>query len=182
VKKPDLPRPTGSAYVPAPAIDRDDLLLHTKDVWPLPARGHTSRRWALLTVLGERDLPLAKVVEPHHDAIAILTDLGAPPRESDDVWAVWAADPPFALLTAAPAGDGWTLTLGAYTRRAGFWWGAIGIAAIWFGLAHLGAVRSEFDSLALVLDAVARRADEDPETHHAERDQERLGAWGPTDG
>ena len=145
---------------------------------------------------------------------------------------------------------------GDYTSRPGFWWGAIGIAAIWLGgargvarpleasssrldahgLAHLGAVRAELDSAQLMLEAVARRADHDQlgtseverlalvvrdrvsavvdtviervgralgpgplafdddhasrvadlqvfvRQHHAERDQEQLGAWGRDDG
>lgn len=236
----------------ASPIHRDDVRPLVGDPWPLPAHGATRARWSALAALGERDLALAKVVEPHHDAIAILADLGGPLPSSDDIWAVWAAEPPFAVLTADRRDDTWTLTgrkafcsgatlasralvtartpdgprllavhvdsegithdpdapawagpgmsragtvtlafddvpaepvgaPGAYTDRPGFWWGAIGIAAIWLGgargvaatleraadrldahgLAHLGTVRAEIDSLELVLDAVARRADED---------------------
>lgn len=236
--------------MPASSIDRADLLGHTGIDWPPPARGYTAGHWRRLAVLGEQDLPLAKLVEPHHDAMAILADLGTAPADPDDIWAVWAAEPPFAVLEAHNDADGWTLTgrkafcsgadlvsralvtadvpngsrlfavrlpddgitidhdspawtgpgmarartvslafdevravpvgaPGAYTDRAGFWWGAIGIAAIWFGgargvarvledargrldahgLAHLGAVRAELESLALVLDAAARAAD-----------------------
>jgi alkylation response protein AidB-like acyl-CoA dehydrogenase len=239
----------------------DELEPHTRDAWPLPAQGRTAERWASLTALGESDLPLAKLVEPHHDAAAILVDLGGPPPASDAVWAVWAAEPPFAVLEAHESGGTWTLSgrkafcsgaevvthaivtartpdgsrlfavdlagpgiapaadaqawagpgmaraatltlafdavparpvgaAGDYTSRPGFWWGAIGIAAIWLGgargvaapleaasarldahgLAHLGAVRAELDSAQLMLDAVARRADHDqPDAADVER-------------
>jgi alkylation response protein AidB-like acyl-CoA dehydrogenase len=305
-------------------IRADDLRPHAADAWPLPAHGETATRWSALVALGERDLPLAKLVEPHHDAAAILADLGLPSPVPGDLWAVWASEPPFAVLTAHDSGSGWTLSgrkafcsgaelvthalvtartpdgsrlfaveladpgvsrdgasrswagpgmaraatltlsfdavtgtpvgsAGDYTSRPGFWWGAVGIAAIWLGgargvtrplegsvarldahgLAHLGAVRAELESAQLMLDAVARRADHDDldehdaerlalvvrdristvvdvvvervgralgpgplafdadhasrvadlqvfvRQHHAERDQERLGAWEP---
>lgn len=319
--------PTGTVFVSVHPIRTDDLRPHTTEAWPLPAHGETATRWSTLVALGERDLPLAKLVEPHHDAASILGDLGAPPPATGDVWAVWASEPPFAVLEAQDGGRGWsvsgrkafcsgaelashalvtartpegsrlfavdladrgvvvdhesrpwagpgmaraaTLTLafddvsavpvgaaGDYTTRSGFWWGAIGIAAIWLGgarsvarplegsvarldahgLAHLGAVRAELDSAQLMLDAVAHRADHDRldvleverlalvvrdrvssvvdlvidrvgralgpgplafdadhasrvadlqvfvRQHHAERDQERLGSWGRSDG
>lgn len=249
----------------ASTIDAGTLRAHTRAGWPLPARGRTAERWSHLAALGEQDLPLAKLVEPHHDAIAILTELGAPRApggESDELWAVWAAEPPFAVLEADQRADGWfltgrkafcsgatlvthalvtarthdgarlfaidvqaggitpdpeghawhgsgmaraaTVTLafdqvdavpvgapGAYTERPGFWWGAIGIAAVWFGgargvanvledarggldahgLAHLGAVRADLEGLALIFTAVARAADADD---LGTRDVERL--------
>lgn len=248
--------------MPAPPIERADLLVHTGADWPPPADGYTAQRWRRLAALGELDLNLAKLVEPHHDAMAILADLGTAPVDPDDVWAVWAAEPPFAVLTAENREDGWTLsgrkafcsgaelvsralvtartpdgsrlfaiqlpadgitidpdtprwvgagmarartvtlafdgvrtvpigTAGAYTDRSGFWWGAIGIAAIWcggaravartlehaqarldaHGRAHLGAVRAELESLALVLDAAGGIADGDD---HDRRRAERL--------
>ncbi len=240
----------------ASPIDADMLRIHTTRAWSLPAHGDTADRWSKLTALGQQDLPLAKLVEPHHDAIAILSEL-AGSREcavarSGEIWAVWAAEPPFAVLDAEQGEDGWflsgskafcsgaasvtqalvtartpdgsrlfaidlqtdgikpdpsghpwdgpgmsraaTVTLlfdqvfavpvgapGAYVERPGFWWGAIGIAAVWFGgaqgvaktleaarerldahgLAHLGAVRAELESLDLVFEAAARAADVD---------------------
>ena len=236
--------------MPASSLGRADLLVHTGVGWPPPAHGSTADRWRRLAALGEQDLPLAKLVEPHHDAVAILEDLSTAPADPDDIWAVWAAEPPFAVLEAENHADGWTLsghkafcsgaelvsralvtartpdgarlfsihlpadgitidhdgpawtgpgmaragtvTLafdrvcavpvgapGAYTDRAGFWWGAIGVAAVWFGgargvarvleeaqgrldahgLAHLGAVRADLESLGLTFDAAAGAAD-----------------------
>lgn len=229
-------------------ITRATLLPHLREPWPLPAQGQTGQRWGLIAALARQDLPLVKLVEPHHDAAAILADLGGPPIQPDEVWAVWAAEPPFAVLEARQRAEGWTLsgqkafcsgativthalvtaraahgsqlfaidlaqsglsidssappwvgpgmaradtrTLiladvpaspvggpGDYTDRPGFWWGAIGIAAAWFGgarsvcdqiearhldahgLAHLGATRADLDTMELALEAAARRAD-----------------------
>jgi alkylation response protein AidB-like acyl-CoA dehydrogenase len=231
-------------------LEVDDVLAECT-TWPLPGRGATGDRWERLTDLGRRDLALAKLVEPHHDAVAILDELGGAHVRTGELWAVWAAEPPFAVLEASQDDDGsWTVcgakafcsgadlvthalvtastpagprlfavpvqqdrvrverdapawagagmrrartvTLrfddvpaepvgepGAYTARPGFWLGAIGIAACWFGgaqrvaerleagaerldphgLAHLGAVRAEIEAFALAMGATADRAD-----------------------
>jgi alkylation response protein AidB-like acyl-CoA dehydrogenase len=228
--------------------------------WPLPGSGATVERWQRLAALGRRDLALAKVVEPHHDAVAIMAELGDDPPADGEVWAVWAAEPPFAVLSAAHGAGGWrvdgrtafcsgvgvvshalvtaqtpegsrlfaisldadgvrvdpdgpvwagrgmqraltqTLVLddvparpvgaaGDYTGRPGFWLGAIGIAACWFGgtqrvadtledtrdrlgphgLAHLGAVRAGIDTFELALQAAATAADAGLTMPRAER-------------
>ncbi len=71
---------------------------------------------------------------------------------------------------------------GQYLSRPGFWFGAVGVAACWYGgaravaaplyraagrgddhtLAHLGAVDAALAAAAATLEAVARRVDEDP--------------------
>ena len=203
------------------------------DVMPWWADGSVADQWACLEQWGREDLALAKVLEPHVDAIAITRDLAHPGPAPGEIWAVWAAEPPFAVLEARRDGDAWHLTgtkafcsgadlvghalvtarsedgpqlfavdvghpgighdetapqwvgagmhgagtttlafdgveaeavgpPGAYTDRAGFWVGAIGVAACWFGgalgvadtlersadrldahgAAHLGAVRA----------------------------------------
>jgi alkylation response protein AidB-like acyl-CoA dehydrogenase len=100
-----------------PPITTADVCAHTEEPWPLPGSGDTARRWRLLAALAADDLPLAKLVEPHHDAVAILHELGGRAPAPDEVWAVWAAEPPFAVLTATPVtaapGDepsGWRLS------------------------------------------------------------------------
>ena len=94
---------------PRPPLTSDDVRQHVARSWPLPGGGQTARRWSALADLAARDLPLVKLVEPHHDAAAILADLGAPAPGPDETWAVWAAEPPFAVLEATPHGDAWTL-------------------------------------------------------------------------
>lgn len=204
----------------------------------------------MLATIATTDLPLAKLVEPHHDAAAILADCGESVCGADEVWAVWAAEPPFAVVTASQSDGAWTLagtkafcsgaslvthalvtaetvdgsrlfaialgsegiaksmhgptwsgpgmiragtvsldfsevacrpvgTAGDYVDRAGFWLGAIGVAACWLGgargvartledrsarldphgRAHLGAVRSVLDTTDLAMDAAAGLVD-----------------------
>lgn len=96
---------------PSPlSVQRDDLEHHVAEAWPSPGAGDTRTRWNLLSALGRLDLPLAKVVEPHHDAVAILTELGGPQPPAGSIWAVWAAEPPFARLEASSHHDGWEVS------------------------------------------------------------------------
>ena len=169
----------------------------------LPGGGETSRRWELLATAGAHDLTVARVLEPHLDALAILDEAGEPP-EPGSTWGVWAAEGPgvrlearsdgpgrwvldgrkpwcslagsvtHALVTAwvdqdarglfavrladpgitveesawSPAGLARVVTTpvsmaaaaggpvgpsGWYLSRDGFWWGGIGVAAVWYG-------------------------------------------------
>ncbi|SAI21932.1 Uncharacterized proteins%2C LmbE homologs [Bordetella ansorpii] len=62
---------------------------------PMPASGRTLERWAVLAAVGERDLVLAKLLESHADALAILHELrGAACASPGQTWAVWCAEPP----------------------------------------------------------------------------------------
>ena len=79
---------------------------------PLPGSGRTAVTWQLLTTIAAEDLTVARVVEPHLDALAILD-------QADDAhltggvgtWGVFAAEGPGVALTAAQQDDGtWTLT------------------------------------------------------------------------
>ena len=72
---------------------------------PAPTDG-TWARWEWLAATGAQDLCLAKLVEPHADATSVLVDLGAEPPGPDDVWAVWAAEPPTAVLRLVDGPDG----------------------------------------------------------------------------
>ena len=206
------------------ARDRDDLAevaseakdLATSDVhtmlrWAvltgpdlaLPGGGATVSRWELLATVAAQDLTVARVLEPHLDALAILAEDGRPPDPASS-WGVWAAEGPGARLAArkdesngwlldgrkpwcslagsvthalvtawvekddrqlfaveladpgihleddawAPAGLARVITnpvamtavpgrpigpAGWYLSRDGFWWGGIGVAAIWYG-------------------------------------------------
>ncbi len=83
-------------------------LLETLRGAPAASTGALTR-WRWLAEVGGRDLALAKLVEPHLDATAILADLGAAAPGEDDAWAVWAAEPPGLHLVAGPTHDGWAL-------------------------------------------------------------------------
>jgi alkylation response protein AidB-like acyl-CoA dehydrogenase len=240
-------------------IEVADVRAHVGAPWPLPGDGDTWRRWQLLAAVAADDLSLAKLVEPHYDAVAILHELQGRPPAPAEVWGVWAAEPPFAVLTATHQEHGWrlsgskafcsgaslvthalvtasapdgprlfavdraadgiregagpvwagagmsragtsTLDLvdveaepvggpGEYVDRPGFWMGAIGIAACWWGgargvaaalerrapdvdphaSAHLGAVRSALDVAGLALEAAAARLDRRDDASPPER-------------
>lgn len=58
--------------------------------FPMPGEGCTRRRWSLLAAHGRRDLSLARLVEGHTDAVAILHEAGRKPV-SGAVYGVWAS-------------------------------------------------------------------------------------------
>lgn len=68
-------------------------------------------RWEVLASLGALDLSLARVLEPHLDALAILDEAGSGP-EPGSSWAVYAAEGPGSRLDATRTGESWRLTGG----------------------------------------------------------------------
>jgi hypothetical protein len=74
---------------------------------PIPGRGQTWRRWQLLAGIGAVDLTVARVLEAHTDALAILAEAGEP--EPAGTWGVFAAEAPGLRLEARPSGSGVTL-------------------------------------------------------------------------
>jgi|GEM_PF-2481973 len=79
--------------------------LRDEPALPLPGHGDTLQRWRMLARIGAHDLCLAKVLEAHHDAVAILAELGAPPAAEGRLMAVWAAHAPGSILTFDPGGS-----------------------------------------------------------------------------
>ncbi|OBA80187.1 acyl-CoA dehydrogenase [Mycobacterium sp. 1164966.3] len=73
---------------------------------PLPASGRTAERWQRLALLAEEDIVAARIAEAHVDAVAILDELGGKPPEPGQLWAVWAAESPDAILNATEVGGG----------------------------------------------------------------------------
>jgi alkylation response protein AidB-like acyl-CoA dehydrogenase len=67
---------------------------------PLPASGRTAERWQRLAQLAEEDIVAARIAEAHVDAVAILHELGGKPPELGQLWGVWSAESPEAVLTA----------------------------------------------------------------------------------
>lgn len=75
---------------------------------PLPGKGSTARLWNILATIAAADLTVARVVEPHLDASAILAQAGAPLKQG--VWGVFAAEAPGLTLTATQSNGGaWML-------------------------------------------------------------------------
>ena len=77
----------------------------------LPGSGATLRRWQQLAKLTEIDVVAGRLAEAHVDAVAILDELGAKPPASGELWAVWAAEDPNAVLNANTTGSGETDTV-----------------------------------------------------------------------
>ncbi|MFJ9346540.1 acyl-CoA dehydrogenase [Streptomyces sp. NPDC101237] len=77
--------------------------------FPVPGSGRTAVRLAALQTIAEEDLCLARLVEGHVDALAILAELGGPAPRAGQRWGVWAAEPPGTTLEASRSGTGWTL-------------------------------------------------------------------------
>ncbi|MGN7250897.1 hypothetical protein [Arthrobacter sp. SAFR-014] len=69
---------------------------------PKPGDGRTARLWELLASVAAVDVAAARVLEPHLDAGAILSQAGAPGSFTGS-WGVYAAEAPGTRLTAAAA-------------------------------------------------------------------------------
>lgn len=97
------------------ALPRDHPLL-----FPLPGRGSTRTLWESLATLGAVDLTLARILEPHLDAAAILAEAAYTrtpghdavelPNGGDGSWGVFAAEGPGVRLVARHEGSGVALS------------------------------------------------------------------------
>ena len=94
-------RRTAGAFAAAVVSGRLDV--------PLPGSGATRERWSVFADLAGEDLSLARLGEGHADAVAILAELGGQRPDTGDRWAVWAANPPGANVTAGRQGGAWVL-------------------------------------------------------------------------
>ena len=57
---------------------------------PQPGSGLTARRWAVLATAAEHNLTVARVLEAHSDALAILAEAGEPVTQG--TWGVIAPE------------------------------------------------------------------------------------------
>jgi alkylation response protein AidB-like acyl-CoA dehydrogenase len=78
--------------------------------FPLPGSGRTPERFAALAAMAEQDVCVARLVEGHVDAAAILAELGSAPPGPGERWGVWAAEPPGEGLVAKRAATGWVIS------------------------------------------------------------------------
>jgi alkylation response protein AidB-like acyl-CoA dehydrogenase len=77
---------------------------------PLPAGGATAERHRALMQFGRTDLSVARIVEAHTDAIAILAEQGRA-GQLNALYGVWASDGPQSKVIAASSPDGgWCLS------------------------------------------------------------------------
>lgn len=76
---------------------------------PDPASGETRLRWELLASVGAADLTVARAVEPHLDALAILHESGDEVPDATS-WGVYAAEGPAPRLEGVRTDAGWTLS------------------------------------------------------------------------
>ncbi len=76
---------------------------------PLPGSGQTAARWHRLAQLTQADIVAGRLAEAHTDAVAILAELQGPDPKPDQLWGVWAAESPDAVLRAH--GDGNEVTI-----------------------------------------------------------------------
>lgn len=90
---------------------------------PFPGGGDTLSRWRGLAALAAADVCLAKVMEAHYDAQAILHELQARAPSDRGLYAVWAAEPPDARLVFVededPGGAGQLHGVKAWCSGAG---------------------------------------------------------------
>ena len=74
---------------------------------PVPGGGRTAHLWSALASVAATDLTVARTLEPHLDALAILEQAGRPVDAG--TWGVFAAEGPGEPLRATPAGSSYVL-------------------------------------------------------------------------
>lgn len=77
---------------------------------PTPGDGSTRDLWEALATLASHDLGVARAVEPHLDAVAIVRQAGLDDLAHGATWGVFAAEGGNDPLTASPVDGGWSLT------------------------------------------------------------------------
>ena len=91
-----------------------DLASLDQLVLPLPGSGKTAERHAALHEFGRQDLGLARLIEAHTDALAIIGEAERTARPGN-LYGVWASEGPSSLLTLSKGDDG-TLRLNGTKR------------------------------------------------------------------
>jgi alkylation response protein AidB-like acyl-CoA dehydrogenase len=238
-----------------PWLELEEVAPECGTLLPKPGSGSTPARFAALADWAARDLSLARLVEGHVDALAILAEAGVDPHPGA-TYGVWAARAHTGGTTARLVPGGWQLTgmkpfcsgstridralvtadcpdgyrlfdiavaenvvrthpgswpavgmadsqsdtldfggppvpphlavgpPGFYLDRPGFWFGAIGVAACWYGgarglvahvlrsfgatpsdpvLVELGGAVADVEAMRRALEQAAREIDADPE-------------------
>ncbi|ARP81736.1 hypothetical protein CAL12_13545 [Bordetella genomosp. 8] len=135
---------------------------------PFPGSGDTLARWRILADVARRSLPLAKLVEGHLDALAILHELRCWSEvQPQDVWATWCAEPP-GMRVVATADD----ADGRHVRLSGIKPWCSGAAAATRALVSVWNPRGEASLAAVHMDDAGVRI--------SDRGWQAVG-MGPTD-
>ncbi|BDZ41912.1 acyl-CoA dehydrogenase [Paraoerskovia sediminicola] len=116
--------PKSTAALLTPTVDPDDvpaalrLAERLGRAAPLPGIGRTGELWSILASLAADDVGVARIVEPHLDALAVLAqarsaglapDLDRVGADDGATWGVYAAEGPGVRLEARETADGWAL-------------------------------------------------------------------------
>lgn len=80
------------------------------NAFPLPGEGDTWARFEALSRWAATDLSLARLVEGHFDALAILAEAGLEVADPRATYGVWAARSPSGGTIARRTSDGWHLS------------------------------------------------------------------------
>ncbi len=91
-----------------PWLELKEIAAECGTALPKPGSGATHARFATLADWAARDLSLARLLEGHVDALAILAEAGLAP-EAGATYGVWAARARTGGTTAHLARDGWHL-------------------------------------------------------------------------
>ncbi|RLP78057.1 acyl-CoA dehydrogenase [Mycetocola tolaasinivorans] len=73
-----------------------------------PGDGTTGEQWGLLAAIAAHDLGIVRAIEPHLDAVAILTQANIDPLPG--AWGVFASEGGSDPVRATRVGEGWALT------------------------------------------------------------------------
>ncbi|MBO9569488.1 MAG: acyl-CoA dehydrogenase [Cellulomonas iranensis] len=99
---------TADPWLPDPLPADVDAALAAVRTWPdhlRPGAGATAALWSTLATLAAHDLAVARAVEPHLDALAILEQAWSPAGD-ERTWGVFAAEGPGVRLDATRHPDG----------------------------------------------------------------------------
>lgn len=77
---------------------------------PLPGHGDTAVRLRTLADFCHRDISVGRLVEAHLDADAILAEIVGERVGPDEMWGVWAAEPPEPWVAAEYCSGTWQLS------------------------------------------------------------------------
>ncbi|MCY7325490.1 MAG: acyl-CoA dehydrogenase [Microbacteriaceae bacterium] len=92
-----------------------DLAVELGPSVPLPGLGQTPELWSTLATIAAADVSVARVVEPHLDALAVLAqlpgvaDLGVVGADGRSAWGVFAAEGAGLRVTATSRDGSWML-------------------------------------------------------------------------